>query len=236
MPDVRESTPYGVSLFDDWPRYLQQAAVRTVFDVGAHEGQSLLELAAMFPDAAIFSFEPAPQTFAALSVAARAYPNARVFNLALGDTTGPQAMLAGRHSCLNSLMRPDVEFAWPTSRLEERMTIECETLDRVAAAVGGGVIDGLKIDFQGAEQLVLAGADGLLSAGRVRSVKLEVLFLALYESQPTFSTLLSIMAGYGFRFTGLYDAFYDANGWLGWADALFIHASERVDVPLPQLP
>jgi len=236
MPDENDIRPFGRSLLDDLPRYLRTAPVRTVFDIGAHEGQSLVELTAVFPGATIFSFEPVPLTFAALSDTARGYRNARVFNLALGDTAGQRTIMAGRHSCLNSLLPPDDEFAWPSSRLEERVTVECDTLDHVTGRLAIDVVDVLKIDVQGAEHLVLAGARELLTAGRVRSVKLEVLFLALYVSQPTFATLLSIMASHGFRFMGLYDAFYDANGWLGWADALFIHASERAGVPLPQLP
>jgi FkbM family methyltransferase len=207
-----------------------------VFDVGAHEGQSLGEFASLFPGAAIFSFEPVPATFAALSQAARGRPRSHVFNLALADAPGPRVIRCGRHSALNSLLPPDTEYAWPTAPLEEQLTVECDTLDAVAARHRVDVIDLLKIDVQGAEALVLAGARQWLAAGRIRSVKLEVLFLALYETQPSFATLLSVMAGHGFHFAGLYDEFYDTNGWLCWGDALFIHETARAGVPRPQLP
>jgi FkbM family methyltransferase len=236
MTDLATLAPFGTSVRDDLTRYLCAAPVRTVFDVGAHEGQSLAEFTSMFPAADVYSFEPVASTFDTLRRTAAALPRAHIFNIALGEAPGRRTVLCARHSCLNSLLRPDTEYAWPTSRPDHHIDVECDTLDRVASRLNVDTIDVLKLDVQGAEALVLSGAHDLLAAGRIRSVKLEVLFLALYESQPTFAELLSLMARHDFRFTGLYDPFYDGRGWLCWADALFVHATTRTGVPLPQLP
>ena len=236
MAEPNPLAPYGTSLTDVLPRYLSAAPVRTIVDIGAHEGQSLDQFAALFPDAAILSFEPVPATFERLRETARRHPRARAFNLALADTPGPRTIRCGRHSVLNSLLAPDAEYAWPTSPLDTQVTVDCDTLDAVATRQGLTVIDLLKIDVQGAESLVLAGARHLLAAGRIRAIKIEVLFLALYEGQPSFATLLAAMETHGFRFAGLYDEFHDAGGWLCWGDALFIHASARAGVSLPALP
>ncbi|MBT1096744.1 FkbM family methyltransferase [Streptomyces chartreusis] len=56
-----------------------------VFDVGANIGMFALFMAAKFPEARIFSFEPVPRTFDALQKNAGGVPNVSVFNMALGD-------------------------------------------------------------------------------------------------------------------------------------------------------
>jgi FkbM family methyltransferase len=56
-----------------------------VFDVGANIGMFSLYAAQKWPGARLFSFEPVPRTFDALSRNVAHLPNVRVFNMALGD-------------------------------------------------------------------------------------------------------------------------------------------------------
>lgn len=56
-----------------------------VFDVGANIGMFSLYASQKWPGARLFSFEPVPRTFEALSRNVADLPDARVFNMALGD-------------------------------------------------------------------------------------------------------------------------------------------------------
>ena len=57
-----------------------------IFDIGAHEGQSILFFSKLFPDAFIYSFEPDPDTFKILSNISS--ENLKLENIALSDKTG----------------------------------------------------------------------------------------------------------------------------------------------------
>jgi FkbM family methyltransferase len=236
MRVTEPAPPFGVSLAADLVRYLAAAPVRTVVDVGAHEGESLEEFVALFPDAQVFSFEPLPASFRRAAERARHHDRAHAFQLALCEAPGTRIFRSGRHACLSSLLAADVGYAWPSSPLDIEQPVECDTLDRVAARLGIAGIDLLKIDVQGAEHLVLEGARTLLAGERIQAVRMEVLFLALYEGQAPFGALLETMRVHGFDFCGLYDCFHDARGWLCWGDALFVHRRVRQDLPRPTLP
>src|SRR5438874_9407931 len=78
------------------PKYtllgLRALPIRTIVDVGAHDGQFSRWMTALFPAARIYAFEPLPEPYAALAAwASRAPggPAGRVttFNRALGDRT-----------------------------------------------------------------------------------------------------------------------------------------------------
>ena len=65
-------------------RHLPGYAPDVIFDVGANVGSTALALAAGFPGATIFAFEPVESTFRTLSRNVSAHERIRPFNLALG--------------------------------------------------------------------------------------------------------------------------------------------------------
>jgi len=75
---------------------------------------------------------------------------------------------------------------------------------------------------QGAEPLVLKGAEGLLRAGRVRMVYTEILVLPTYDGQARLDEFLSMMRGYGFELFNFFNLSVTAAGQLRQVDAIFI--------------
>jgi FkbM family methyltransferase len=81
-------------------------------------------------------------------------------------------------------------------------------------------VDLLKIDVQGAEHLVLAGAPELLK--RTSAVWTEISFQRLYEGSAQIETIISVCRDNGFMLKNISEAFRGANGELLEADALFV--------------
>lgn len=107
--------------------------VHTVFDVGANIGQTAEQLAAAYPMARIYSFEPVASTYATLSNRLRSLHNVSVFNLALGDEPGRATITAVANDQRNRLVRDD-EVAAGTGMVTQ--SIEVDSLDRFCAARG----------------------------------------------------------------------------------------------------
>jgi FkbM family methyltransferase len=139
--------------------------------VGAYVGQSAGDYLAAFPEADVYCFEPAAETFSHLSEKFAGNTRVHCFRLALGAEPGEGALLSDeRGSSFASLSTtPDVE-GMPTAQPER---VEVETLDRFTRAQGIDHIDFLKIDTEGHDLEVLRGADQLLRSNSVDLIEVE---------------------------------------------------------------
>jgi FkbM family methyltransferase len=94
------------------------------------------------------------------------------------------------------------------------------TLDGIVSQVGMKEIDLLKLDVQGAEQLVLRGGPESLKSTSM--IWIEVSYKPLYEGSCTFFDVYSFLHEHGFRLYEIGDAFRGPSGELLQSDALFI--------------
>jgi hypothetical protein len=81
----------------------------------------------------------------------------------------------------------------------------------------------LKVDTQGYEAEVLAGAGDLLD--QFAGVQLELSFVELYTGQQLFDALVTKMRGHGFEMWSLDPGISDASGRLLQCDGLFIRGT-----------
>jgi FkbM family methyltransferase len=227
---------FGLDVLADLRRYLAGRLVGTILDVGANEGQSLIQFRDTFPDAQIHCLEPSPDAFEILQKTAARFSNVYLYDYGFADRPGVRDFHMSLHSCLNSILPSGEEYAWPAAPLSRRITSRFETLDWFLSEAQIETVDILKIDVQGAEMLVLEGGKQALAGGAVRSVKLEICFLALYEGQASLDQIFQFISKHGFLFTGLYGQFYEEYGRLCWCDALFIHHNEFSGKRSPQFP
>ena len=84
-------------------------------------------------------------------------------------------------------------------------------------------IDLLKMDTQGYELHVLAGAEQTIRANNIAVVYSEVLFVPLYKGQAYFPEVYEHLVSRGFGLVNFYDTHYNDDGYLSWCDALFVH-------------
>lgn len=204
--------------------------VSCVFDVGAHVGETAMQLRATFPEARIYSFEPDPDSFKRLRAAADGVQRIETVNAAVGDREGKAAFFVNQFDQTSSLLEtaPGAsQYLWDQSGLDRRSQIEVPviTLDRFCAARGITKIDLLKLDAQGYELRILDGTGDRLNGQAIPLIYLEVCFVRIYEGQPLFPELYQYLFERGYRLVWLYDSSYRTHFYALGANALFVHES-----------
>jgi FkbM family methyltransferase len=211
-------------------KYILGPDIRTVFDVGANDGQTVRRFARAFPQADLYSFEPDPATFERLVAAVGGLPNVRLFNVALGRETGEARLFRFAFDETNSLLPKAVgaeSYVVDADFLRQTGTIPVKvaTIDTICEESNIPRIDLLKIDTQGYEVEVLQGAQDLLAASGVRLVYAEVCFVRCYENQPLFHDVYAFLYERGFRLVGLYESGFLTHCYHIGGNALFVHES-----------
>ena len=216
---------FGRDLWPDVKAVLAAGKIKTVFDVGANEGQSAREFLRHFPQARIFSFEPTPTTFQQLSRFAGNQPRLTPVNKALGEAPGRVAFNENSFHQTNSILPANPrgeEYLGPAViDCQRRIEVEMTTLDTFCRQESVAGIDLLKMDVQGFELFVLKGAREFLSARKIGCIVLEVSFVSFYENQATPQDLISLLAGHQYDLIGFYDFAHSAKKRLMWCEMMF---------------
>jgi FkbM family methyltransferase len=202
-------------------RFMDDARISVLVDVGAHVGTYAIGARRLGYEGRIESFEPLDRPYRALVERAAGDSLWRCHKVALGDTNGTLTMhVAGNEvssSALEMLSR-HVEGD-PASRYVRTESCSVERLDDFGVADEGDRLY-LKVDVQGFEQRVLAGATKTLSS--VILLEAELSLVQLYEDGPSWIEMIEYFADRGFEPIWLDPAFYDnRTGQLLQVDALF---------------
>jgi FkbM family methyltransferase len=131
-------------------------------DAGANIGIYTVAASRIVGDTGrVIAFEPSTQSFPILrrNIALNGLKNVLAFPFALGQTTGQCRLFRGPNPGLNSLGK---DPSWE----EEVEEIEMEQLDRVLDRTSTSRVDVIKMDVQGAEELVLRGARRIVTSMR----------------------------------------------------------------------
>lgn len=135
----------------------------TFWDVGAHVGYtSLIGCRLVGPMGHVHAFEPMQANLKRLTEVTRlnSVPNLNIHPVAVSDTHATRLLHRNESSSMWSLVSPGPAGQWVT----------CVTLDAMLASLGPP--DLVKIDVEGAELLVLAGAERLLGLHPILIVEL----------------------------------------------------------------
>jgi len=204
------------------------SAALTVFDIGAHTGESVGSFQSLFPQAQIHAFEPAPDNFLRLRDRFLGQPAIHPHQAAVGAFDGFTKLHLNNYSATHSVLPIDrVEInRWADSAdFAETGVLEVEqrSIDRLIADHGLTGIDILKMDVQGGELLVLNGARAALAAHRIGCIFSEVEFRALYTGQPLAWDIHSCLSGLGYQFVNFACPKITDTGLLSWADAIYVN-------------
>jgi FkbM family methyltransferase len=203
---------------------LESEAVDLVIDVGAHAGEFGQSLRHWGYRRGIVSFEPLNEQYERLCAVAERDGDWTCKQLALGDRTGEvEIHVSGNDGFSSSVreMAPKHKAADPSSVYVASEATEITTLD----LVGDKMLEPtsrvfLKVDTQGFESEVLAGATVMLA--RCRLVELELGLVELYTGQALFAELVERMGENGLYLTDLEPGFRNKRtGQLLQVDALF---------------
>jgi FkbM family methyltransferase len=211
-------------------RFLHEFAVGHVLDVGGNEGQFGSFLRAQGYRGEIVSFEPNPDAFQQLSVIAKRDSNWKIFNVGLGAKSEQAVLNVAEYSSYSSFLSSTSELTALDSRARVRVQtpVRIEKLDEVAAAhltFSAPVL--LKIDTQGFEKSVLAGAEKTLP--KIKGVLLELSIKNLYVEQPLIEEMIPLMRSFGFALYSLSGGFIDRKtSEMIEADGLFVRARDSL--------
>lgn len=200
---------------------IRQIPLTTLVDVGANRGQFSLLTRIFWPQCEIIAFEP-------LAVAAAKYKRlfkddarVRLIQAAVGAERSRASMHVSRRDDSSSLLaigEEQLRFAPGTDEIRREMV----DVGPLEVFITPGDISGvslLKIDVQGYEDTVLAGAESLLSC--FSYVYCELSFRKLYEGQKLAFEVIERLHGQQFKIHTVNNISVDADGVPVQADFLF---------------
>jgi FkbM family methyltransferase len=185
--------------------------VTCVLDVGANAGQYGAMLREWGYPGRIVSFEPQAGAHGALARRAAADPAWQAAPpMALGGRADQIELEVSAESDMSSLLPQSalMRQVSPSSAVVRRETVPLCRLDDVAGSwIGADDRVFLKVDAQGYEAEVLAGAGELLE--RVVGIQLEMALVPLYEGERAFRAMLDDLAALGFELYLLLPGYFE---------------------------
>lgn len=191
-------------------RQMEHYGIDLVIDVGANIGQYGKEIRSRGFLGDIHSFEPLEDAFSKLQITTAHDNRWKIRNCALGAECGRSVIHVAGNSYSSSLlnMLPSHEEAAPDSKYVRDQEIRVETLDNLFQELPTESKEiWLKIDTQGFEHQVLAGAKESLC--RIGTVQMEISLTPLYEGSLGMEAMIPLMLSQGYGIVDIDPGFCD---------------------------
>lgn len=205
-------------------RLLLNENISLVLDVGANIGQYATELRSIGYKGKIFSFEPVSESFNKLKKASKNDPNWQVFNFSLGDFEGETEINISKNSVSSSILNnlPQLTESAPDAVFVNKETIKVKTIDQVFKEFNiANENIYLKIDTQGFESKVIAGAEKSIS--KIKALQIEMSIVPTYQGAITFEEMTNLLKSKGFEIFSIESGYFDSNsGKLLEIDGVFL--------------
>ena len=209
-------------------KIVQTQNIALVLDVGAYEGTYALQLRQSGYSGRITSFEPLSQTFSILQQRAASDPLWSCENLAIGDSDGMIEMNISGHTSSSSIL-PISEAhlkAMPSSATVSKEKVKIARLDSLLGKMFERNRNTyVKIDVQGFEKHVLAGARETLR--QTRAIELELSLVPVYQGAALLDEMLDWLTQHDFIMVSIEHVFSDVRtGNMLQADGIFVKQEE----------
>jgi len=203
-------------------KYLRKGTPMKLIDVGARTGEFVRVIDRYCGIERALLVEPQPEHAAFLR---NNFPTPRfeVAQCALAEKPGSMELEINQFDATTSILqtkRDMPENARFDVSVARRVPCELKTLDSLTSQHQFGPVDLLKVDVQGAEHLVFAGATETLRSTKM--IWCEVSFRPLYVGSSLFSDIYEQMIAAGFGLFELEGGFRSLENEMLQADAFFI--------------
>lgn len=197
---------------------------KCVVDVGANVGEWSIGMALLTKVPEIIAFEPAPDIFAQLRENAKPYPQIRCVQSAIGAARGQITLNVHRLHQMSSVLQIR-EAARNVHGMQQDIAVPVQvpvtSLDEELSTYGE--ISLLKVDVQGYEPEVFAGARSVLL--RTDILMVEATFSSYYRGDMQFDQqhrLITALAP--FKLWGISAPHCAPSGQPLWADAVYVRS------------
>ena len=202
----------------------------TIFDVGAHIGETVEHYKTTFSVSRIYCFEPFSASVKELAKRYKADNSVIVVPLAVSDSSGSRLFHTNQRDATNSLLpRPEKNRRYYPRNAgpKAKMPVDVTTIDDFVAEQDIKNIHILKLDIQGGELMALRGAIHTLTKMRIPIIYTEAMFVPHYEGNPLLNEIWSFLADLDYSLMDIYDLHRATNGQLRYGDALFVSRDIR---------
>lgn len=191
-----------------------------IFDVGAHEGETIKRFLRIFKKPMFHCFEPQEKPFKILTKIK--YNNAFYNNFGLGEKIEKKKINILNNDSSSSLykLNKKTQHLGNLKHLGSSL-VSIQTLDKYIEKNKIKKIDLLKIDVQGYEDKVLSG--GINSLDKIFLIELEIIFVDYYENKKSFYEVEKILYNNNFELFSLSTPKFSKNYQIKWLDALYIN-------------
>jgi FkbM family methyltransferase len=193
----RDPLDYGFDFITEIKTRLPHLRVRTVLDVGAWHGITALEFSDHFPAATVHAFEPSIPNFVAMQKNLVGKTTVAMHQKAIGTVRGlGHIEINPENDSMGRVLARATEITQPTS---------IETIDQFCSEASIEFVDILKIDVEGRELDVLAGAASMLKREKIGIIELECTTDPDNTWQTSFFDICERLHPLGYRLFGIYE-------------------------------
>jgi FkbM family methyltransferase len=200
---------------NDIPTRLPKLRPGTVFDVGAHVGETALELAEAFPEARVHCFEPSKAAYDLLGKAVKSEDRVVLTRAALGASKGKAWIKADDASPQNPISLERVDSGKQIQVLEGDAFCEENGIARIGY---------LKIRTVGHDLEVLRGFHRMLGQGSIDMIQVEAGIYSEARRPVPLERFRGYLGTLGYEIFGLYNGSRNFKGRpvLARVDAVFM--------------
>lgn len=185
-----------------WPFVRSAYQIKTLINIGAHNGDFAAFLCGYFKPEQCYLFEPQPSQQEQLAALVARLGYGRVFPVALGDRTGKMKFYTNTHSPSSSLFPPgQVGMAnFPEISDYRETEVEVRRLDEALEDCPLPPDILMVMDAQGAEKAIVNGGSRVFR--KVKCLLVEMSFVQFYAGQPLFEGVHAALTASGLRLRG----------------------------------
>ena len=210
---VYSRLPRGLDLAYDIRSHLKRCRIDVVFDIGANVGQSALHYLSWFPEARIYCFEPAADTFRQLEQAVGNRERVECFRLAFSSSPGRGRIVHGSFDFGGDVLVGGSVTRFlltlsnaPGVHNKDRMEdVSIDTVDAFCRRQRIDRIGFLKIDTEGGDLEVLKGAARMLDRRSIDIVQVEAGMNKGNATHVSFEALKEFLEARQYYLFGMYD-------------------------------